>query len=186
MVILFLIIFIAICFILFIIFFIKWSEAKITSVPSDVYLKNVPGNLYDDSAVDFEDGKAHSDRVLEEVIPILKETRDIPGLGVSELVHFVGSGRLYTVESEEMPDKIKIDRNNLNLVLEGTVAITSKNLLIFNRKDVKKFPHGKIERLGWENGFLIIKRKGVKKKREVFEVHESGPFRYILKALHTK
>lgn len=186
MVILLLIIFVAICFILFLIFLIKWGEAKIPQGTTVRSLERISDQLFTDTSGKFDRKTLSGEKSFEEVIPVIKATHGIPGLGAGELVHFLGNGKLYSIESEDVPEKIKIDKATLAPVLEGTVAVTSKNLLIFNGQTVKKFPHGRIEKLGWKSGYLIIKRKGVKKKREVFEVHESGSFKYIFKTLHTK
>lgn len=117
-------------------------------------------------------------------IPVLRGEKNIPGVKEFELVHFVGRGGLFSVESLQNPGKITVRENELIREMEGTVVLTSHKLLIYDVKSTRKIVFGAIGGYQFQDPFLIIMRKDVKKKKEVVRVYERIPeFRYIFGVL---
>ena len=122
-------------------------------------------------------------------IPIIRPEKPIPGLGSFEIVHFFSKASVYTFEDPREPREVRLDSPETQLqsyqvVLEGDLALTSKNLLLFDEKTSKKIPFGSIETYHLFGGSMIIKKKNVKKKKTVVKVFGNfGDFQYILSAL---
>ena len=136
---------------------------------------------------DREESGGGEDKELEEedyYIPVLHIDRLIPGMGKGEVIHYLGSCSLFYVETTESPEQIELDDNQLTTVLEGEVALTSKTILIFNDENKKRFYFTSIEDYHFENSYLIIKRRNVKRKKDIIKiVTEPVRFKYILHAL---
>jgi hypothetical protein len=122
-------------------------------------------------------------------IPIIRPEKPIPGLGSFEIVHFFSKASMYTFEDPREPREVRLDSpetqlQSYQIVLEGDLALTSKNLLLFDEKTSKKIPFGSIETYHLLGGSMIIKKKNVKKKKTVVKVFGNfDDFQYILSAL---
>ena len=122
-------------------------------------------------------------------IPIIRPEKPIPGLGSFEIVHFFSKASMYTFEDPREPREVRLDSpetqlQSYQIVLEGNLALTSKNLLLFDEKTSKKIPFGSIETYHLFGDSMIIKKKNVKKKKTVVKVFGNfGDFQYILSAL---
>ena len=117
-------------------------------------------------------------------IPVLNIKNKIPGVGKVELVHFIGTGTLYTIESPKIPSQIRLEDHKLVPVIKGDVVLSSKSLIIFNDKDMKKIVIEVIGKYQFRDSYLIIQRKNVKKKRDVLQIdYNLVEFKYILSAL---
>jgi hypothetical protein len=115
---------------------------------------------------------------------VLHLDRLIPGMGKGEVIHYLGPCSLFSLETTESPGQVELDENQLTDVLEGEVALTSKTILIFNNENKKKFYFTSIEEYDFSNSYLIIKRRNVKKKKDVVKIAaEPVQFKYILQAL---
>ena len=71
-------------------------------------------------------------------IPVVRVERKIPGLNKQELVHFVGSGALFTIDTLAEPDEIELGKYVLTPEIEGDIVLTTRTLMIFNEKNMKK------------------------------------------------
>jgi hypothetical protein len=144
-------------------------------------------SIRDEPAVleDTEEGWAASSSAdAGAYIPVLRSVKNIPGVKDFELVHFVGRGGLFSIVSLQNPGKITIRENELIREIEGTIVLTSHKLLIHDAKSMRKIVFGAIGGYQFQEPFLVIMRKDVKKKKEVVRVYERIPeFRYIFGVL---
>jgi hypothetical protein len=117
-------------------------------------------------------------------IPVLKRKKGIPGVKEFELIHFFGRGVLFSLESLQNPAKIMVNEKDLVPEIEGYVVLTSHKLVIYNGKPSRKIVYDAIGSFQFQDPFLIIMRKDVKKKKEVVRLLEKGPqFNYIFSVL---
>jgi hypothetical protein len=136
----------------------------------------------DNDEGDSEENKESEDE--DYYIPVLHIERIIPGMGRGEVIHYLGSCSLFSLETADNPEQIKVDENQLTTVIDGEVALTSKTITIFNDENKKKFYFTSIEHYHFENSYLILKRKNVKRKKDILKiVTEPVSFKYILHAL---
>jgi hypothetical protein len=119
-----------------------------------------------------------------EYIPILRIKEEIPGLKGRELIHYAGTGTLYSVESAAELEKIEIKSVELELVVEGKLFLTSRYIIIYSGDIVKKFTIATIENFRFSGAHLIMKRKRVKTKKDILKVAaDLNGFKHILHAL---
>jgi len=117
-------------------------------------------------------------------IPILRIDEKIPGLKGRELIHFVGKGALYSLESTAELENLKFAPEDLELAVDGRLILTSRYIIVYSGAVVKKFTIAAIENFLFRNSFLVMKRKRVKTKKDVLKVSgDLGEFKYILHAL---
>ncbi len=117
-------------------------------------------------------------------VPILHAEADVPGLSRGELVHYRGEGKLYTVESSLSIVELSVSRDELTEVMTGALALTSKAIIIFEGESKKKFYISSIEDYRFHRSYLILKRKNVKRKKDIIEISPRPvEFRYILHTL---
>lgn len=117
-------------------------------------------------------------------IPILRITEEIPGIKGRELVHYAGEGALYSLESTDDLKNIEIKSEDLELVVEGKLFLTSRYIIIYSGETVKKFTIAAIESFRFSKSHLIMKRKRVKTKKDILKIgHDLRDFKYILHAL---
>ncbi len=122
-----------------------------------------------------------------EYIPVMCTEKKIPGINKHELIHYIGSGILSTIDSLQDPSEIVLGNHELTTELEGNVALTLKILVIFNDKNVKKILIDSIGKYHFEGHYLVIKRKDVKKKKDVLELFDKfAEFKYIFNILMKK
>ena len=131
-----------------------------------------------------DDNKKIVEGKEEDYIPILHVEKIIPGSGRHEPIHYIGSCAFFSVETLSHPKELILDENELIPLFEGDVALTSKNILIYNEQNKKKIYISSIEHYHFTNSYLVIKRKNVKKKKDVIKIiTEATKFKYILHAL---
>jgi hypothetical protein len=117
-------------------------------------------------------------------IPIIHMDEPVPGIQGRELVHFLGKGTLFSMESTSDPEEIAIDQNELQRVVEGKLLLTSRYIIITSGETVKKFTIAAIEKHHFSDPYLIMKRKRVKTKKDVLRVDtDSKEFKQILHTL---
>ncbi|MFW6139436.1 MAG: hypothetical protein ACOC7U_09720 [Spirochaetota bacterium] len=117
-------------------------------------------------------------------IPVVRPDRIIPGLNKGELVHYKGSGVLYSIELLVDPQEINPEEHELSVEVEGEVVITSRGILVYDSKNIKKISTSAIEKFDFRGPYVIIKRKNVKKKKDIVKVPENtAEFKYILHTL---
>ena len=117
-------------------------------------------------------------------IPILQIDEEIPGLKGRELIHFDGEGSLYSLESTADLKNLEFSKDDLELIVEGRLLLTSRYIIVFKAAVVKKFTIAAVEDFQFKNSFLVMKRKRVKTKKDVLKVSgKLEEFKYILHAL---
>lgn len=117
-------------------------------------------------------------------VPVILKHGEIPGVRERELVHFIDSGTLFFIESEQGPEEMDIDTDELTMVLEGNLVLTSKQIIVFNKEASKRILISSIAKHRFTGSFLIIKRKRVKKKTDVIKISRRPvEFSYILHTL---
>ena len=85
------------------------------------------------------------------------------------------------------PSEILLENHELTTELEGNVVLTLKTLVIFNDRNVKKILIDSIGKYHFEGHYLVIKRKDVKKKKDVLELFDKlTEFKYIFNILMKK
>jgi hypothetical protein len=126
----------------------------------------------------------HNNRDNAEYIPILRIKEEIPGVKGRELVHYAGTGTLYSLESTDDLKNIEIKTEDLEQVVEGKLYLTSRYIIIYSGDIVKKFTIASIENFRFSKTHLIVKRKRVKTKKDVFRINQDlKDFKYVLHAL---
>ena len=119
-----------------------------------------------------------------EYIPIVRVAEEIPGIKGRELVHYAGTGALYSLESTDDIDSIEIKSDELETVVEGKLYLTSRYIIIYSGETVKKFTIASIESFRFSRSHLIMKRKRVKTKKDILKIGaDLKNFKYILQAL---
>jgi len=142
-------------------------------------VKFMPG--FPPQSISMQEEKVQTE---EEYIPVIQKNKKIPGLAKHELIHFLNKGSLYYMESPQDPEEIDPEKQELVPELEGEIAVTSKNILAVGENGIKKIPLGAIEKYCFRNAFLVIKRKNVKNKKDIFRVADKlAEFKYILLTL---
>ncbi|HEB30945.1 MAG TPA: hypothetical protein ENI15_08745 [Spirochaetes bacterium] len=117
-------------------------------------------------------------------IPVVHVEREIPGLNKQELVHFIGSGALFNIETLAEPDEIELDKYTLIPEIEGDIVLTTRTLMIFNEKNMKKIVIDSIGKYHFQDDCVIIRRKDVKKKKDVLKLfNKRSEFKYILSVI---
>jgi len=117
-------------------------------------------------------------------IPVLQGHKSVPGVKEFELIHFIGRGALFTLESLKDPEQVMIKEGDMVPEIEGSIVLTSHKLLIYNAKSARKIVYGAIGRYHFRDPFLVIMRKDVKKKKDVVRIFERIPeFKYIFSVL---
>lgn len=139
-----------------------------------------------DGSVLFKDtDKDDYTRRAADYLPVLNKTVPLSELE-RELVHFEGKGIFYQIEADKELLKIEDidlkDAQKLNKI-EGRIFLTSKWIILIN-EHTKKIALRSIEDYRFVNGVFIIKRKRVKKKKDIFQIIENpAEFYYITKVL---
>jgi len=134
------------------------------------------------SAVDLE--KNHGQNKGRGYVPIIFEHGKIPGIREHELVHFIGSGALFFIETELGPDEIETIPDEMAEVVAGNLILTSKQIVVYSKDAAKRIQISSIAKHKFKNSFLIIKRKRVKKKTDIIKIFQRPvEFSYILHAL---
>ncbi len=108
----------------------------------------------------------------------------------NEIVHYRGRGKFFQIESESQVSDIKPEEHLIDEsgkisspIIEGDIYLTGRWIVVVG-KEIKKIPLKSIEDFVFKNGYLILKRKRVKKKKDIFEIlNDRANFYYILKVL---
>ncbi len=117
-------------------------------------------------------------------VPVIFGHGKIPGVREHELVHFIGSGALFFIESELSPDEIEINPDELTEVVDGDLVLTSKQIVVYSKEASKRIQISAIAKHQFKDSFLIIKRKRVKKKTDIIKISRRPvELRYILHTL---
>ena len=117
-------------------------------------------------------------------IPVIDAGKVIPGVNKQEIIHFLGSGALFNLETLTDPQKIVLNEHDLIPEIEGNIVLTTRTIVIFNEKDIRKILIDSIGMFHFQSSYLIIKRKNVKKKKDVLKISGNIPeFRYIFNVL---
>ena len=117
-------------------------------------------------------------------IPVVRPKNSVPGLGKLELVHYIGTGALFSIDSLKDPSQMHIEPNKMVPEIEGEVVLSSKSLIIFNSKTSRKIVLASIGTYYFRDSYLIIKRKTAKKKKDVLRVFGNpADFRYIFRTI---
>lgn len=117
-------------------------------------------------------------------IPVLHFPGVIPGLKKRELVHFSGSGVLYAIDTLSNPGDIDLEQEDMHTTVEGKLVLTSKHIVIYNDEMTKKIPVSSVEKYDFQKSYLIVKRKNVKKKKDIIRIAgKPVEFRYIFLTL---
>lgn len=141
--------------------------------------KGVAGKTAGQQAVVAESGTS-----IESYIPVLHVDEPVPGLSVRDLVHYHGFGTLYALDSPADPAELTIIQEELAPVVEGKLLLTSKYILVCNGDIRKKIFLSSIEKHHFQKPFLVMKRKRVKKKRDILKISERPiEFQYIFHAI---
>ncbi|MBN2323203.1 MAG: hypothetical protein JXQ30_05675 [Spirochaetes bacterium] len=117
-------------------------------------------------------------------IPVLRSEHRIPGVGSNEAVHYLGPCVFFSLKSGTDLEQLSFEAQELESEMEGKVALTSKNILVFNEENQKRIYISSIEDYRFMDPYLVIKRKNVKTKKDVLKLEEERvKFKYILHAL---
>lgn len=117
-------------------------------------------------------------------IPVIDAGKAIPGVNKQEIIHFLSSGTLFNLETLTDPQKIVLNEHDLIPEIEGNIVLTTRTIVIFNEKNVRKILIDSIGMFHFQSSYLIIKRKNVKKKKDVLKISGNLPeFRYIFNVL---
>ncbi len=108
----------------------------------------------------------------------------------NEIVHYRGRGKFFQIESESQVSDIKPEEHLIDEsgkisspIIEGDIYLTGRWIVVVG-KEIKKIPLKSIEDFVFKNEYLILKRKRVKKKKDIFEIlNDRANFYYILKVL---
>ena len=133
---------------------------------------------------DRQEGGDEEEEREDYYVPVLKPEREVTGLGKNEAVHYIGLCTFFSLETPLAIEQITLDSEELNPEMEGEIALTSKNILIYDGERLKRIYISSIEKYRFFEAYLIIKRKNVKKKKDVIKLQgERASFKYILHAL---
>ena len=129
------------------------------------------------------DGKSEQ----KEFLPVLNKNIPIEGLE-KELIHFEGKGIFYQIENEK--DISELNTGDLEKIpsdkIEGNIYLTSKWIILAGDK-VKKIAIKSIEDYRFVDDLFLIKRKRVKKRKDIFKViKDPAEFYYIIRVLLKK
>jgi len=117
-------------------------------------------------------------------IPVIRMDETIPGLSSRDLVHYLGSGALYTIETAQDPEELVINEKELSPVGVGKLLLSSKFILVYDNSFKKRILLSSIDKHHFQNYFLIFKRKKVKKKVDVLKIDDRPvEFQYIFHTL---
>ena len=158
----------------------KKNEIEDINKSSDVLVKDTD-NYHHDNKDSIEKGK-------NEYLPVLNTTIPIEGLD-KELVHYEGSGIFYQIENEKEVSEItsqELEISDETKKIKGKVYLTTKWIVLVN-EHTKKIALKAIDNYKFIDNFFLIKRKRVKKKKDVFKIiGNSAEFYYITKVLLKK
>lgn len=123
----------------------------------------------------------------KEFLPVLNKNIPIEGLE-KELIHFEGKGIFYQIENEK--DISDLNTGDLEKIpsdkIEGNIYLTSKWIILAGDK-VKKIAIKSIEDYRFVDDLFLIKRKRVKKRKDIFKViKDPAEFYYIIRVLLKK
>jgi hypothetical protein len=119
----------------------------------------------------------------EGYIPVLHPKHSIPGLKSSEQVHFLSSGTLYSLDTTSGLEEVEVCEG-MNEELKGELVVTSGRVMLYNEQNSKQFTFSSIEQHRAHGSHLFIKRKNVKKKKDIIEVGGNPvEFQYIVRLL---
>ncbi|RKX95164.1 MAG: hypothetical protein DRP84_05025 [Spirochaetes bacterium] len=123
----------------------------------------------------------------KEFLPVLNKNIPIEGLE-KELIHFEGKGIFYQIENEK--DISELNTGDLEKIpsdkIEGNIYLTSKWIILAGDK-VKKIAIKSIEDYRFVDDLFLIKRKRVKKRKDIFKViKDPAEFYYIIRVLLKK
>ena len=123
----------------------------------------------------------------KEFLPVLNKNIHIEGLE-KELIHFEGKGIFYQIENEK--DISELNTGDLEKIpsdkIEGNIYLTSKWIILAGDK-VKKIAIKSIEDYRFVDDLFLIKRKRVKKRKDIFKViKDPAEFYYIIRVLLKK
>lgn len=119
----------------------------------------------------------------EGFVPVLHPPERVPDLKGNERVHFIAPAVLYSVDSTAPLEEIELG-GQLKEELRGELVLTSGRFLVFRDGEVKRFNYALIEHFLFREGYFIMKRKNVKKKKDIMEIRENPvEFEYILRTL---
>jgi len=126
------------------------------------------------------DGKSEQ----KEFLPVLNKNIPIEGLE-KELIHFEGKGLFYQIENEK--DISELNTGDLEKIhsdkIEGNVYLTPKWIILVS-DNVKKIAIKSIEDYRFVDDLFLIKRKRVKKRKDIFKVmKDPAEFYYIIRVL---
>ena len=126
------------------------------------------------------DGKSEQ----KEFLPVLNKNIPIEGLE-KELIHFEGKGLFYQIENEK--DISELNTGDLEKIhsdkIEGNVYLTPKWIILVS-DNVKKIAIKSIEDYRFVDDLFLIKRKRVKKRKDIFKImKDPAEFYYIIRVL---
>ncbi len=159
--------------------------AAVIGFSNSEYKKNGETTDYREEKNTSNDSGLNKKLSSENYLPVLDVEVPIKELK-KEIVHYKGKGKFFQIEDQERIDNIEIDilnKTEKSSVIDGVIYLTSRWIAIVNNSK-KKIALKTIDNYRFEDGFLIIKRKGVKKRKDIFEILEDkAKFYYILKVL---
>lgn len=117
-------------------------------------------------------------------IPVIRMDEPIPGLNSRDLVHYLGSGALYTIETAQDPEELIVNEKELSPVGAGKLLLSSKFILVYDNSFKKRILLSSIDKHHFQHYFLIFKRKRVKKRVDVLKIDDRQvEFQYIFHTL---
>jgi hypothetical protein len=128
-------------------------------------------------------------KIKNKYLPVIKTDEMIPGLSPRDLIHYLGSGSLYTIETSQGPEELVIEElvineEELTPLGGGKLLLSSRFLLVYDNSFKKKILLSSIDKYHFKDCYLIFKRKRVKKKLDVLKIDDrSVEFKYILNTL---
>ncbi len=152
--------------------------------PPFIHEDAVRANRHEEPVQTFEIDDASPPEDADAFIPVVHPKGSVPGLGKLELVHYIGKGALFSIDTLKDPSQVHIEPNKIVPEIEGEIVLSSKSLIIFNNKNTKKIMLASISKYHFSNSYLIIKRKNAKRKKDVLHILENpADFRYILRTI---
>lgn len=129
------------------------------------------------------DVRAPGGGVEQGFIPVLQTAKRVPELKGNERVHFMAPAALYSVDSTAPLQEIELGEQ-LEEELRGELVLTSGRIMLFRDGEVKRFNYSLIEQYLFRGGHFIMKRKNVKKKKDIIKIFENPvEFEYVLRTL---